>query len=180
MIASATRRPRASTIVAPASSIRRNLGSWSSELYCLSHDASLDPQQVFLAHRAFGEQAEARFGTQLVPHANDRDPGRRLRVGVVSGDFRDHPVARFLEPVWRELDPAQVQLFAYDTDPAADATAHAPAHAGRTVDRRFDAFRRRASRRASAPTASTYSSTTPGTRPGIASASSPASPLRCR
>ena len=101
----------------------RNLGSWSGELYCLSHDASLDPQQVFLAHRAFGEQTEARFGTQLVPHTNDRDPGRRLRVGVVSGDFRDHPVARFLEPVWRELDPAQVQLCAYDTDPAGDATA---------------------------------------------------------
>ena len=100
-----------------------NLGSWSSELYCLSHDASLDPQEVFLAHKAFGEQAEARFGAHVMPPANDRDPGRRLRVGVVSGDFRDHPVARFLEPVWRELDASQVQLIAYDTNPAADAMA---------------------------------------------------------
>ncbi len=100
-----------------------DLGSWSSELYCLSHDASLDAQQVFDAHKAFGEQAEARFGTQPAPHANDRDPARRLRVGVVSGDFRDHPVARFLEPVWRERDRAQLQLLAYDTNPAADAMA---------------------------------------------------------
>jgi len=100
-----------------------NLGSWSSELYCLSHDASLDARQVFDAHKAFGEQAEARFGAHVAPHANDRDPARRLRVGVVSGDFRDHPVARFLEPVWRERDRAQLQLLAYDTNPAADAMA---------------------------------------------------------
>lgn len=100
-----------------------NLASWSSELYCLSHDASLTPHQVFLAHKAFGEQAEAHGGAHMAPHANDRNPERRLRVGVLSGDFRDHPVARFLEPVWRELDSAQVQLIAYDTCPAADATA---------------------------------------------------------
>lgn len=100
-----------------------NLGSWSSELYCLSHDAELEPEAVFLAHKAFGEHAEARFRGQLVPHANDRDPARRLRVGVLSGDFRDHPVARFLEPVWRELDPSRIQLIAYDTHPAADAMA---------------------------------------------------------
>lgn len=100
-----------------------NLASWSSELYCLSHDASLDPHQVFLAHKAFGEQAEVQGGAHRAPHANDRKPERQLRVGVLSGDFRNHPVARFLEPVWRELDPAQVQLFAYDTCPAADPMA---------------------------------------------------------
>lgn len=100
-----------------------NLASWSGELYCLSHDASQSPCQVFLAHKAFGAQAEAHVGAHMAPHANDRNPERRLRVGVLSGDFRDHPVARFLEPVWRELDPAQVQLFAYDTCPAADPMA---------------------------------------------------------
>ncbi|MBI1282816.1 MAG: tetratricopeptide repeat protein [Thiobacillus sp.] len=100
-----------------------NLASWSSELYCLAHDAELEPEAVFLAHKAFGEHAEARFRVQQAPHANGRDPERRLRVGVLSGDFRDHPVARFLEPVWRELDPFKVQLIAYDTHPVADAMA---------------------------------------------------------
>jgi protein O-GlcNAc transferase len=100
-----------------------NLGSWSSELYCLAHDAEMEPEAVFLAHKAFGDHAEARFRGQVAPHANDRDPARRLRVGVLSGDFRDHPVARFLDPVWRELDPSKIQLIAYDTHPAADAMA---------------------------------------------------------
>ncbi len=99
------------------------LESWSSELYCLSHDAGMEPEAVFLAHKDFGEHAEARFRGQVAPHANDRDPERRLRVGVLSGDFRDHPVARFLEPVWRELDPSKIQLIAYDSNPTADSMA---------------------------------------------------------
>jgi predicted O-linked N-acetylglucosamine transferase (SPINDLY family) len=100
-----------------------DLASWSSELYCRAHDAGMEPEAVFQAHKAFGENAEARFGGTGAPHANDRDPARRLRVGVLSGDFRDHPVARFLEPVWRELDPAEIELIAYDTNPGVDAMA---------------------------------------------------------
>jgi protein O-GlcNAc transferase len=100
-----------------------NLASWSSELYCLAHDAGMGPEAVFHAHKAFGEHAEAPFRERVPPHANDRDPQRCLRVGVLSGDFRDHPVARFLEPVWRELDSSRIHLIAYDTHPAADAMA---------------------------------------------------------
>ncbi len=100
-----------------------DLGAWSSELYCLSHAASLDPQQVFLAHRAFGEHAEARFRAEPAAHANDRDPRRPLRLGIVSADLRDHPVARFLEPIWGRLDATQVRLVVYDNAPADDAVA---------------------------------------------------------
>lgn len=102
-----------------------DLGAWSSELYCLSHAAaaSLSPQQVFLAHRAFGEHAEARFLSNTICHDNDRDPLRPLRIGVVSGDLRDHPVARFLEPIWGRLDATAVRLVIYDNAPANDAVA---------------------------------------------------------
>lgn len=100
-----------------------DLGAWSGELYCLSHDATLDPQRVFLAHRSFGEHAEAKFAGERTPHDNDRDPQRPLRVGVVSADLRDHPVARFLEPIWSRLDAAAVRLVAYDNAPSDDAVA---------------------------------------------------------
>lgn len=99
------------------------LGAWSSELYCLSHDADLDPQRVFLAHRSFGEHVETRFAGKMAPHDNDRDPHRPLRVGVVSADLREHPVARFLEPIWKQLDAAEVHLVAYDNAPSDDPVA---------------------------------------------------------
>jgi protein O-GlcNAc transferase len=46
-------------------------------------------------------------------HANVRDASRRLRVGFVSGDFRLHSVAYFMEPLFQHLDPAQFEIHAY-------------------------------------------------------------------
>ncbi|MBF0460211.1 MAG: tetratricopeptide repeat protein, partial [Magnetococcales bacterium] len=43
------------------------------------------------------------------------DSNRRLRVGLVSGDLRNHPVGYFLEGVVEALNPADIELFAYDT-----------------------------------------------------------------
>lgn len=39
----------------------------------------------------------------------------RLRVGLVSGDLRNHPVGYFLESILAHLDPARIELFAYAT-----------------------------------------------------------------
>jgi protein O-GlcNAc transferase len=47
------------------------------------------------------------------PHDNTREPGRRLRVGYVSADFRKHPVARFQEPVLAKHDHAAFEVFCY-------------------------------------------------------------------
>ncbi len=47
------------------------------------------------------------------PHANIRDPGRRLRIGYVSPDFRVHPVANFLMPLLVNHDHGQVEVFCY-------------------------------------------------------------------
>jgi len=44
---------------------------------------------------------------------NDPDPNRRLRVGYVSPDFRTHSCAYFLEPLFRDHDRMNVDVFAY-------------------------------------------------------------------
>jgi len=54
-------------------------------------------------------------------HANDRDLNRRLRIGYVSPDLRDHPVGRFLLPLVAHHDKGQVELFAYAQVPVQDA-----------------------------------------------------------
>jgi protein O-GlcNAc transferase len=95
----------------------------SGDLYCSLHDERLSPEDISAAHRKFGERIEAPFRAKWRRHANSPEPDRRLRLGFVSGDLRDHPVARFLEPVWRTLDRAQFELIAYDAQPAEDATS---------------------------------------------------------
>ncbi len=47
------------------------------------------------------------------PHENSHEPDRRLRIGYVSPDFREHPVARFVLPLFREHDRGQVEVFTY-------------------------------------------------------------------
>jgi len=44
---------------------------------------------------------------------NVRDPERRLRIGYVSPDFREHSVAHYIEPLLAAHDPAAVEIFAY-------------------------------------------------------------------
>jgi protein O-GlcNAc transferase len=55
------------------------------------------------------------------PHANNRDPNRRLRIGYVSPDFREHAVTRFLLPLVANHDPKSVEIFAYAQLSVADA-----------------------------------------------------------
>jgi len=60
---------------------------------------------------------DARFArpltAQALPHANERSPDRRLRIGYVSPDFRDHALSRFTIPLFRNHDHAEVEVFCY-------------------------------------------------------------------
>ena len=47
------------------------------------------------------------------PHQNDRDPNRRLRVGYVGADFRQHSAAHIHGAVIRAHDPAQIAVYVY-------------------------------------------------------------------
>jgi protein O-GlcNAc transferase len=48
------------------------------------------------------------------------DRPERLRVGLVSGDFRKHSVGYFLEGLITHIDPACIELIAYPTTPQED------------------------------------------------------------
>ncbi|MEW6132893.1 MAG: FkbM family methyltransferase [Pseudomonadota bacterium] len=49
------------------------------------------------------------------PAATAAVPERRLRIGYVSRDFYKHPVAYFLEPILRQHDHAQFEVYCYPT-----------------------------------------------------------------
>ena len=84
----------------------------SSLLFALCYDPDADPAAVLAEHRRWADRHAPAGPTPV--HANDRTPGRRLRVGYVSPDFRGHPVGRFIEPALVNHDPAQVEVFCYD------------------------------------------------------------------
>lgn len=97
--------------------------SWlahSALLFCMLHDTDACVEDMSSAHRGFGEQAEQYWPLNATVHANPADPERPLRVGFVSGDLRNHPVAAFLEPVLRHLQGRPFQLYAYSNCPKED------------------------------------------------------------
>ena len=72
-------------------------------LFSLSHNAAMDADKLFIEHCRFGERFETSYRVNWPQHSNARNPERRLRIGFVSGDLRNHAVARLVEPVLANL-----------------------------------------------------------------------------
>lgn len=91
--------------------------TYTSLLFVLSHDASITPAELFAAHKEFGRQVEKWVASQDIQicHNNEKDPQRKLRIGFVSGDLRDHPVSNFFLPFWNNLNREHFDLVAYST-----------------------------------------------------------------
>jgi protein O-GlcNAc transferase len=97
-----------------------NLTALSKVLFLQNYFGDQGPGTMLPPARRFGELAARAAGPQqMLP--NDRDPARRLRIGLVSGDLHAHPVGRFLVAPLAEIDPAQLELFAYSVSPTEDA-----------------------------------------------------------
>ncbi len=93
----------------------------NSLLFSMNYVSGLQPEAVYAAHVEFGSRHEAPLREAAsLPHANIPDTERRLRIGYVSGDFRYHSVASFLEPVLAQHDRARFEVYCYSCSSSAD------------------------------------------------------------
>jgi predicted O-linked N-acetylglucosamine transferase (SPINDLY family) len=88
--------------------------------YLSNYLTDATPTEVFEAHRKYG-RLMARHrpipATTLPPPTRD---GRRLRVGFISPDFREHSVSYFVSPIFKNYDRQRFELFAYYTRRVGD------------------------------------------------------------
>ncbi len=88
----------------------------SNRLFALHYSDTTTPRQYLEEVKRFSDLAANTiqpFKSWLVGTAPRTD--RPLRVGIVSGDLRAHPVGYFLESVVRNLDARRVELIAYSS-----------------------------------------------------------------
>lgn len=98
-----------------------------------SYDDTLTPAESFAFHAAYGRCLE-RLIRPAARHANTPDPHRRIRLGLVSSELRDHSVAFFLRPLLEHIDHDRFEVFAYHTSRHEDGvTAAIRSHTDRWV-----------------------------------------------
>ena len=114
----------------------RSAAALSALLYTLHYSPEYDSAALAKEHRAW----ETRFGQMLAahakPHANVFSADRRLKVGYVSPDFRDHTVPRFNEPALTHYDCSRFEVVLYSDVARPDATTarlRALGHAWRDI-----------------------------------------------
>jgi len=98
-----------------------DMGASENLLFTLQNLTTITPDEVFHEHLDYAERFEAPIKPYWQPHCNSREPERRLKVGYVSGDFRQHVVAYFIEPILANHDKAVVELFGYANNTVHDA-----------------------------------------------------------
>jgi len=93
--------------------------AYDNLLFCLNYI----PARSFLSYteealkygQMVASKVKARFSSWLC-----QPQPQRLRVGMVSGDFCNHPVGYFLENILAQMDSSRIELIAYSTQENAD------------------------------------------------------------
>ncbi|VXC67540.1 tetratricopeptide repeat protein [Massilia sp. 9I] len=99
--------------------------AYGNMLFCMSHMERFTPDELFAEHVRFGQNFASRIKAAR-KWTNTREPGRPIRIGFVSGDLRNHAVASFIAPMFRELGKRPgLALHAYYTHPVQDDTTAA-------------------------------------------------------
>jgi predicted O-linked N-acetylglucosamine transferase (SPINDLY family) len=85
----------------------------SNRLYSLHFRERDDPQSILQAHLRWNAQIAAPLLPSMPQHSNDPDPDRRLRIGYVSADFREHCQAMFTIPLLSRHNHSEFEIFCY-------------------------------------------------------------------
>jgi predicted O-linked N-acetylglucosamine transferase (SPINDLY family) len=108
----------------------------SNLLHAIHFHPEYDAGLIFNEHLQWRTRHADPLKKFIRPLDNDRSPERRLKIGYVSADFREHVVGRFLLPLFssHERDQFEVICYANMLHPADELTARLRAHASQWRD----------------------------------------------
>jgi protein O-GlcNAc transferase len=93
----------------------------TNRLYTLYFHQDYDAAAILKEHKAWYLKRAAPFAAKIKPHTNDRSPDRRIRLGYISPDLRDHPVGLALEPLLENHDHRQFEIICFSNSLVDDA-----------------------------------------------------------
>ena len=107
----------------------------SNLLFGMNYDPGIDAVAMLAAHREWDQRYATGLAVNRTDYANTREPGRRLRIGYVSPDFYQHPVASFIEPVLAAHDHQVFEIICFSN---VHHTDHVTERMQKYADKWFD------------------------------------------
>lgn len=85
----------------------------STLLYAMSFLEETTPEALYREACRWNTLYAAPLAKRIRPHANDRDPDRRIKIGYVSPDLYNHAVMKFVPQLFEHHDPARFEVLVY-------------------------------------------------------------------
>jgi protein O-GlcNAc transferase len=95
--------------------------SHASLLFSLGFNPDYDARAIFGAAQRFGSLHTQPLKPSRPTHQNAREPQRKLKIGYVSSDFREHVSRFYLDGLLAAHDRSQFQIFCYSNVFPGDA-----------------------------------------------------------
>jgi protein O-GlcNAc transferase len=92
-----------------------------NRIYSLLFHPGYDAGAILREHLKFDELHSGPLRSFIRAHSNNRDPDRRLRIGYVSPDFKNHCQSFFMMPLLSSHDHERFEIYCYSSVGAADA-----------------------------------------------------------
>jgi len=93
----------------------------SNLVYTLHFHPDAEPASIARAHARWNQRYALPLKSKILPHSNNSNRERRLRIGYVSPDFRMHPVGFFINPLLGLHDRSRFEIYCYSDVPSPDA-----------------------------------------------------------
>jgi predicted O-linked N-acetylglucosamine transferase (SPINDLY family) len=89
---------------------------FSNLIFILNYTTAMTQEDIYMESIAFDRQYSGGMVYDRLDYANEKNKDRKLRIGYISPDFRDHSVAYFFEPVLKNHNRKQFDVFCYDAN----------------------------------------------------------------
>ncbi|HDY68391.1 MAG TPA: tetratricopeptide repeat protein [Candidatus Scalindua sp.] len=82
-------------------------------LFLMSYNALYSPDRILEEHRNWDAIQGGKQKAHTFSHSSSGGPDKRLKIGYVSPDLRQHAVSLFFDPILKNHDRSQVEIFCY-------------------------------------------------------------------
>lgn len=97
--------------------------NYSNLLFTILHNDKYSTSEILEEHKQFGKKVSQWAKSKLVMlmQPTVERIHQRLRIGFISGDFKNHPVSHFIYPIFSSINKMKFDVVGYNTSPTKDS-----------------------------------------------------------